>query len=251
MRLQSILSGGLSLAAALLSVSAASAVFDSDPEIIVTATFPETNQFGHVVNGEGNKLIMNIENKSGRNVTLDKITGSFHHPENNALVKNTTSLSYNLPLMNSIKVQVPYTFHSEFKPGDLRLNIWLEHTADGQKYRVTAYDSIVTIVEPERSIFDLKMLATYLITLAFFGGIGYATYTSLFPSRAPRKKVESISEPVGTVLATGSGGYQEEWIPEHHLKKTTKRTKSSGGGLTSGDESGIDSGAEKRSKSKK
>jgi hypothetical protein len=32
---------------------------------------------------------------------------------------------------------------------------------------------------------------------------------------------------VGTVTASGSGGYQEEWIPEHHLKKTKgKRTKS-------------------------
>lgn len=249
MRLQAFFTA----AAAIVSVYATSAVFDADPEIVVTAAFAETNHFGHVVNGEGNKLIVNIENKSGRNVTLDKIAGSFHHPESNALVKNTTSQSYNLPLMQSIKLALPYTFHSELKPGDLRLNVWLEHTTDGQKYRVPAYDSVVTVVEPERSIFDLKMLATYLISLSFLGGIGYAVYSTLFPSRTVRpksKKVENISEPIGSVLATGSGGYQEEWIPEHHLKKT-KRTKSSGGGLTSGDESGIDSGAEKKARTKK
>jgi hypothetical protein len=61
------------------------------------------------------------------------------------------------------------------KPGDLRLNIWLEHVTEvrlrsvvrkttklklvfqGEKHRVIAYDSVVTIVEPERPFFDFQM----------------------------------------------------------------------------------------------
>lgn len=31
----------------------------------------------------------------------------------------------------------------------------------------------------------------------------------------------SVGTPV-TPTPTGAGGYQEEWIPEHHLKKTGK-----------------------------
>lgn len=40
------------------------------------------------MNGEKNSLLLNVENKSGRNVTLVHITGSVSHPETNRLVKN-------------------------------------------------------------------------------------------------------------------------------------------------------------------
>jgi len=35
-----------------------------DPVLAITASFPESNPFGHVVNGEINKLFLNIENKN-------------------------------------------------------------------------------------------------------------------------------------------------------------------------------------------
>jgi hypothetical protein len=47
------------------------------------------------------------------------------------------------------------------------------------------------------------------------------------------------------VTATGAGGYQEEWIPEHHLRKPKSSRKIvSSGGETSGTE-------EKKTKVKK
>lgn len=87
----------------------------------------------------------------------------------------------------------------------------------------------------------LIRLSTYLIVAALLGGVGYYAYQSFVPqSKKRRVRVPAVSAPVGTVTATGAGGYQEEWIPEHHLKKPkTRRGKS--GGLTSGDET---SGAE-------
>ncbi|CAK5276137.1 unnamed protein product [Mycena citricolor] len=42
----------------------------------------------------------------------------------------------------------------------------------------------------------------------------------------PKRKPAPVSAPV-TVTATGAGGYQEEWIPEHHIRKPKAvRTKS-------------------------
>ena len=79
---------------------------------MVTAAFPESNAFGRmsytpsvvcrhaylalpdIVNGEQNKLAVSIENKSDRNVTLKSISGSFHHPETNALIKNVRCVAY-------------------------------------------------------------------------------------------------------------------------------------------------------------
>ncbi|KAG1882231.1 hypothetical protein F4604DRAFT_1577643, partial [Suillus subluteus] len=199
-----------------------------DPEIVIETTFPESNPFGHVVNGERNQLFLVVENRSDKNITLQSVAGSFHHPETGTLIKNTSSLTYGFPLLEGTKLQIPYSFYSEFKPGDLRLNIWLEHTVDDDKYRVTAYDSVVTIVEPEPSWLDFKLLSTYLIVFAALGGVSYAAYSAYVPSQKPkRKRPTQVSAPVGTVTASGSGGYQEEWIPEHHLKKTKgKKTKS-------------------------
>lgn len=222
------------MAALLLSVAASPVGNATEPEILVTASFPEDNPFGHVVNGEKNKISLTVENKSDRNVTLVNVAGSFHHPETNALVKNVSALAYGIQLLEGTKLQLPYTFHSEFKPGDIRLNVWVEHTVDNEKYRVTAYDSVVTVVEPEVSIFDFKLLSTYLMVAGLLGGLTYFAYLSFFPqTKKPRKA--AVSAPVGPVTATAAGGYQEEWIPDHHIKKT-KSGRKQGGVVSSGDE---------------
>lgn len=54
--------------------------------------------------------------------------------------------------------------------------------------------------------------------------------------RKTTTKAKDISTPVGTVKASGAGGYEEEWIPEHHLRKGKKGGNKSDGGLSSGDE---------------
>lgn len=77
------------------------------------------------------------------------------------------------------------------------------------------------------------------MVLALLGGAGYYTYRTLAPPKKKSKKTAAqVSAPVGTVTATGAGGYQEEWIPEHHIKKTKKRATGAAGATsgTSGDE---------------
>lgn len=73
---------------------------------------------------------------------------------------------------------------------------------------------------------------------AIFGGLSYLAYLNFVPqskkSRS-RKAAPSVSAPVN-VTATGAGGYQEEWIPEHHLKKTKKNTGAASGDDLSGSE---------------
>ncbi|KAG6832814.1 hypothetical protein H0H92_009433 [Tricholoma furcatifolium] len=216
-------------------IAAAEADSTADPAVIATAAFPEANPFGRgvtdvdVVNGEKNVLLLNVENKSGRNVTLVNIAGSVSHPETGRVVKNLTATKFGVTLPEDVKIEIPYAFYSEFKPGDIRLNIWVEHSADGETHRASAYDSVVTIVEPEISIFDFKLITTYLMVLALFGGSGYLVYLNLVP-QPRKKKAPSTTAPVSS--ETSATGYQEEWIPEHHLKKSKKAT----GVATSGDE---------------
>jgi hypothetical protein len=56
-----------------------------------------------------------------------------------------------------------------------------------------------------------------------------------------QKKRVPVSAPAPTVTATGAGGYQEEWIPEHHLRKA--KARKAGAAVSSADEqSGLSGG---------
>ena len=88
-------------------------------------------------------------------------------------------------------------------------------------------------------------ISTYLVVAALLGGLTYFVYLTFVPhSKKPRKATPSA--PVGPVTATTSGAYQEEWIPEHHLKKAKSGRKQTGV-MSSGDElSGGESEVKKR-----
>ncbi len=79
------------------------------------------------------------------------------------------------------------------------------------------------------------------MVLAILGGLGYVTYLSFVPQTKP-KKTAPVPKSESTVAATGAGGYQEEWVPEHHLRKTKGRKGRSV--VSSGEEQSGVSGAE-------
>ena len=112
---------------------------------------------------------------------------------------------------------------------------------------------------------SIHRISTWIITAAAVVTGTYFAVLSLFPSLSKPKRKRArgseaeITAPVGTVKASGAA-YQEEWIPDLHLKKrgaTTGRDqkKATGGvALSSGDEkvaSGAESGTEGPRRSKR
>jgi len=238
MRLAQFLALGFSALTFALAASDSPEEHKAEPEISVVAAFPESNPFGHVVNGEKNNLVLTVENRSDKNATLLTVHSAVYHPESGVLIKNLTTSTFGIVLPVGTKLNIPYAFYSEFKPGDLRLNVWLVHTVGESKYTVLAYDSIVTVVEPEASLLDFKLISTYLIVACMCGGLLYLAYLSFVPQSKKRKAaLQNTVTPVSTATASGAGGYQEEWIPEHHLRKTKSTRKESGAASgASGDE---------------
>lgn len=77
-------------------------------------------------------------------------------------------------------------------------------------------------------------LSTYGFVLALLGAAGYYTYLNFFPAPKRKVKVKPVVEgPVDTPVTPGSGVYNEDWIPAHHMK----RQRSKKDALSSGDES--------------
>jgi len=216
----------------------------STRNVEATAAFPESNPFSHVTNGRNNAINVVITNKEDVEIELKKIFGAFKDANTERFIRNTTAASYQAPIPAKQKKTIPYAFYSEFKPQDMRLELWVEYTAGGQPYTIQAFDSVVSIVEPPASIFDPQLILTYLIILAVFGGVGYLAYASYFPQKKKRT-IPTPPAPVET-KATTTSGYQEEWIPEHHLKTRVRKARG-----TSAMSSGDESGQEKLSKNKK
>jgi len=246
MRLTSFVSGFVFLAALFSSTVAEEAVTETELELKVTGSFPSDNPFGHVVNGERNIINLLIENNTKRGVTLLSVAGSFHHPETDRVLKNTTATKFGVKIKEGGKTPVEYPFYSQFKPGDVRLKVWLE-VSDETQHRVSAYESVVTIVEAEVSLLDWQLWTTYLIVCGILGGGAYLVFDSYVPK--PKKSKASAPSEIGAavpVAATSSGGYEEEWIPEHHLNKTKKSGVVTSDADTSGGEAAGKEGPRRR-----
>ena len=80
------------------------------------------------------------------------------------------------------------------------------------------------------------------MVLAILGGLSYVAYLSFVP-QTKQKKTAPISKSETTVSPQlRQADIQEEWIPEHHLRKA--KARKGRGAVSSGDELSGVSGAE-------
>ncbi len=49
-------------------------------------------EIADVVNGESNKLLLNVENRTGKNITLLSVAGEFLDPATDNLIKSVSTL---------------------------------------------------------------------------------------------------------------------------------------------------------------
>ncbi|ORY33990.1 hypothetical protein BCR39DRAFT_518049 [Naematelia encephala] len=248
---------------------------DAEDDVIVSATFPDSNPFGLVVNGEQNALSLHFNNGGTKNYTLVSAGASYHDPGNHwALIKNASTLRYGVPLVSGANFSAPFSMHSEFRPQEIGLTVWanLAETGTTDIHRVIALNQTVSIVEPQASWFDPGLLFLYLILGSALLGGAWAAYNAFFPSSGS-KKGGSRSKKVKAVVPAAQDKkqypevkpYEEEWIPAHHLKSKASKTKKgkdggassageevlSGGDVTSGGETSGAEGKIKRRKHKK
>ncbi|BGP51937.1 hypothetical protein JCM10450v2_007897 [Rhodotorula kratochvilovae] len=253
MHLRNLLSPLALLGSLALSASAARA---GAPDVEAQIKFPDDNPFGRVTNGVSHNLLhVRVANHGPEPVTVTRVRGQYREAGGKErALRNTTTMPLGLPVgPGGRSPLIPYKFHSENKPGEAGLRVWVDYVDSTQRaHTVLGYDSTITVVEPKGSWFDLELLFLYALLGSALAAIAYTLYGSyLSPSPAApasgvgKKRPTAVTAKSASIVdgtdgsrttAKLAGEVDEEWVPEHHLRarKTRKGGNTSG---TSGDES--------------
>ncbi|KAI9317634.1 hypothetical protein BX666DRAFT_1856830, partial [Dichotomocladium elegans] len=192
----------------------------STANLEVTAQFPD-NPFGLITNGQRNNVLMTVTNKEKADFTVLAISGKVSLPENpDKILRNLTALRYNAAVPADGSVDVPFTFYSEFAPGDLALTIFLDVLTEEKILRVVGYDGIITVVDPEISWFDPQLIFLYIVLGAIGLGVSYIIRKAFFGGS--KLKAKKAKEPAAQPSHRDEKGQMildESWIPEQYLKQ--------------------------------
>ncbi|PGH00916.1 hypothetical protein AJ79_08071 [Helicocarpus griseus UAMH5409] len=222
--------------------------------VSASATFPNSEIFGvKLVNGNPSQALLSISNQEPNPVTVNLIGGSLWSlpapGQDSHNVRNLTASRYNVQIPGGEEHSLGYAFVTEMHPQDLTLHLAaVVSNNEGKLFTIQAYNGTVSVVEPETSIFDPKVLFLYFFLLSCFVGTVYFFYTiwiaPYFPQKRkggdrPKKtsgqpKTESseqasLSGTEGAAVASGKT-YDTEWIPAHHIHRPEARKVKSGGG---------------------
>lgn len=230
-----------------------SAAPSARPDVDVSVKFPDSNPFGRVYNGHSNNLLqIHVSNHAPEPIVVNRIYGQYRDlSKRQKVIRNTTSLRLSQPVQPGglPSPLINYAFHSENKIGEVNLRVWIDYLdAKNSLHSVLAFDDTVTVEEPPSSWFDLQLLSLYLILGSLFSFVGYQLYKSYFGSSLKKHKRSSVpvagtakarSTPATPIksLADGDKAYEDDWIPEHHLRQRKSGAKGGNTSATSGDES--------------
>ncbi|KAH6892053.1 hypothetical protein B0T10DRAFT_604847 [Thelonectria olida] len=218
----------------------------------VSASFPEADIFGvKLVNGRPTKALIEVTNHDSSPIQLALVGGALvstkQQPEDApayaSIVRNLTSVQYNLEIEAGEKKELPFAFSQDMNPQDVYVQlVALLTDPKGGVHQIQAANATASIVEAPTSFLDPQIIFLYLFLTGAFAGTLYFVYKTwieaLFPQakRAPRtpkkaKKAEAevVSGSDEPSVATASGkDYDEAWIPEGHINRPAARRVKSG-----------------------
>lgn len=194
------------------------------------AGFFATNTY---VNGEQVPIHLTFENKEKDPISVVAVGGTFYDLKTDRVVVAVQGTQVGPVGVNSGKTAaLEHVFETSLDAKDYRnvIQVYIQH--GNEVYQVHAFDGPVTVVDPAVSPVSIKFIFAQIvlgITAAALGyyvattyAIPYATGTYGQEKKPVRAKVVV---PAGTGVKTGPKGYDESWIPKHHLEQEKVKVK--------------------------
>lgn len=201
----------------------------------VVPSFPDSAgaAVSEMINDNKTPVEFKFENRENFPVQVAAFGGSFTYKGKDTPYKNLTTAKVGPILIESngfhtlttdLKVTLP--------PQDFDLVFTLLLAFEGGMSAFDVDPISVTVSDPPISILDPKLLLANLILCLTVIGVSYWGVTAFalpyFEEKkqaAPKKVVEA--EPQASGVVPGEKGYDESWIPQHHLNagKKPRKTK--------------------------
>ncbi|KAF3932872.1 hypothetical protein ABW19_dt0200510 [Dactylella cylindrospora] len=202
----------------------------------VSVTFPDNDSpLGiTIVNGRVARINLEIENFESEPITVEAVGGQLRKNDRSVILRNLTAAKVGTEIGSLQVANVPYSFVPNMHAQDVvfELGVLFASKEGGKVVQYTAYNGTISVAEPPTSLLDPQVLFLYLVLTGLVAGGGYLAYnTWVVPILPKPKKVRAA--PVESAKTTSAevpkGGFDESWIPEHHLKRpVAQKVRSSG-----------------------
>lgn len=233
---------GLSIATTLLA-TLASTVFSQElrelEKVNVDVVFTSENELPELINGQEIPFEMVVSNGESDTVTIDGFGGEFS--ENNKKEKHVANLTSTK--INSVEIKsgehakISHSLRVNLPPTELQLAVQLIGNMNSELVRVNVPKFPVSVNDPAISWFDPKLILAQLILAGTLLAAGW-TVTKMYvmpylePKKSEKKKkaasnssTNNNNDDDSSGVQTNGKGYDESWIPEHHLRPTTGKKK--------------------------
>ncbi|KAK9233772.1 hypothetical protein V1525DRAFT_441408 [Lipomyces kononenkoae] len=211
---------------------------DGPPKFLLKTKFLESeNIYPPIVyNTQPTNLEITLKNEDDKEALVQVAGGALFEIGKEAALENITAVRVGpLAIAPHTSESVPYSFVINREPKDYLLRVGLLIEYEGQLVQYLGYNSTVSVQDPPLSYFDPQMIFLYVIISGILGVGGYYVYTTyvksyIAPKKAGKKraKAPSPAAPSTTSAETTSSaakGYDESWIPEHHLRAQKAKPK--------------------------
>ncbi|KAI7901747.1 uncharacterized protein BX663DRAFT_553085 [Cokeromyces recurvatus] len=217
---------GLTLVAGLVSAQTSNVATDVE----VTAQFPD-NPFGLIVNGQRNKVILDVVNKEKTPYTVFAVSGHITKADDySKIIRNLTATRYGKVIEAGSTLQIPYNFYSEYVPGEHGLTVFVDLLNEQTVSRIVGFNGTITVTDPEGSWFDIQLIVLYGVLLAGAAGVAYIIREAFFAdSKKSKKRTKKVEETIERPTHRDEKGemvLDQSWIPEHNLNLNSPKKSS-------------------------
>lgn len=204
--------------------------------VLVSTVFPDSdgNDASVLTNGVETPVEFHVENKEPQTVTIGAMGGGFYEKpkkketQGKLYANLTTTQIGPFTVKSGEKFNIKHKISVTLPPTDFDLNVVLLGDYEKQIASIDAGKVAVTVEDQPISALDPKLILVQAIIALTTIGLGYFLSTTfLMPYLEPKKKAKETKKddtrPAG--VQPNEKGYDESWIPETHLKKTSAGKK--------------------------
>ncbi|KAG5357249.1 Increased recombination centers protein 22 [Yarrowia sp. C11] len=213
-----------------LSFSAAAQIGSNSDVAASDAGFYVANTY---VNGEDVPIELTFTNNEKDAISVVAVGGTFYDLKTDKIVASVQGTQVGPIVVESGKTgALTHQFETRLDAKVYRnvIQVYIQH--GNEVYQVHAFDGPVVIVDPHVSPLSYKFIIAQVVLGITAAALGYYVVTSYAIPYATgtygqeKKPVRAKPvAPAGSGVKMGPKGYDESWIPKHHLQQEKAKKK--------------------------